>query len=705
MEPAYSTLTLSLHRQGATLTLELEHTDPTSQARIAPVRGEAAFDLAALLEVQHQPEAYGKRLAAQLFHDPALVQRFAHVETAVQATGGWLRLSLRIDPSAQELHGLRWELLRHPTTGAALATSEHVLFSRFMVSTDWRPVRLRARAELRALIAVSAPPAEALARYELAPVDFEGEVTRIEAALGEVSTRTLGGPDHPLTLEALVAGLREGIDVLYVVSHGAFARSTGMPTLFLQDEGGGVAPVKGDVLAERVSELQSGPRLVVLASCQSAGRGDDTDPEHRGHVQATLAGRLADAGVPAVVAMQGFISMATVETMMPVFFQELLRDGQIDRALAAARGVVRGREDHWMPALFLRLTSGRIWYTPGFARGKGDDTWKRLILPVRQGKLVPILGPGVRESISGSSFELARKMAEKHGFPLAAYEWDDLPRVTQYISVKESRFNVVQEYQAQLTANLVALHRHSLPEESLQNPRLGPLLAQISRQLREADPDDPYRALAELPASVYVTTNFDPVLAGALTDAQRKPQRISSRWRYKRSPEQPGAPVGEVDAQSPLIFHALGAFGKDGDDTLVLTEDDYFEYLIATASDRLMPAVVESALVDNSLLFLGFRLTDWSFRVLFRLIMSLPGKERLKQYCHVAVQVDPDLHTMADIDGAKSYLAQYFDTEANIDIYWGTPREFLAQLRAELARTGGVAAAADEDDGDDDWDF
>jgi hypothetical protein len=59
-----------------------------------------------------------------------------------------------------------------------------------------------------------------------------------------------------------------------------------------------------------------------------------------------------------VIAMQGFITMATVEKMMPAFFGELLRDGQIDRALAAARGKVRSRADAWMPALYTRLTAG-----------------------------------------------------------------------------------------------------------------------------------------------------------------------------------------------------------------------------------------------------------------------------------------------------------------------------------------------------------
>ena len=359
-----------------------------------------------------------------------------------------------------------------------------------------------------------------------------------------------------------------------------------------------------------------------------------------------------------------------------------------------------------MPALFLRLTEGRIWYTPGFGGDDAEEIWRVLLKPVQAGKLVPILGPGLLEQICGTSFHTARQLAEKHSFPMADTQWDDLPRVTQFLSVKQSRFNVVREYQDQLTEDLVAQNSNWLPEEAVRKPKLGKLLAQVADHRREQDPTDPYQVLAELPASVYLTTNFDPVLARALKVNDRPPRRLLSRWRYGKSPQPADdAPPGELSAKSPLIYHVLGAFGKDTDDTLVITEDDYFDYLISTAAGRLMPAEVESALVDNSLMFLGFRLTDWSFRVLFRLMMSLPGRERLKEYCHVAVQVDPEMHTVEDVESAKAYLADYFDQEANIAIYWGSAAEFLKQLHEELSKAGDLDDEEEGEEDDDEWDF
>jgi hypothetical protein len=276
MDNQYFTLSISLHRIDQAYRVELTHSDPGSQAQVAPLRGGAAIAPPALLELEARPADYGMALARQLFSDPDVAQRFTQVETAAQAAGSFLRVLVCIDPSAQELQALRWELLRHPRSGAALGTSETVLLSRFMVSRDWRPVKLRARAELTALIAVSAPPD--VERLGLAPVDHAGEFDRIRAALGDLEVRTLGGPGSPFTIDRLIDELRRGVDILYLVSHGVFRRDTGVPALILQDDAGAAKPILGEELAARIGELQKGPRLVVLASCQSAGDGRSSPP-------------------------------------------------------------------------------------------------------------------------------------------------------------------------------------------------------------------------------------------------------------------------------------------------------------------------------------------------------------------------------------------------------------------------------------------
>lgn len=687
LEALYWSLEATIFRLGDAYYLELSHQDPENSARLPPIRGLAPLDLPELLQLQGQAEDYGVALARMLFAEPTLLERLGEVEVGVESRGHFLRLVISVDPTAQELHSLRWELLRHPRTGVVWATSERVVLSRLMVSRDWRPVQLRARSELVALVAVSAPVGPGFSARGLMDVDYHAELERIRPALTGMHLRLIGGPQAPLSLSSLVAALREGVDLLVLVAHGIFGRTNKKPALLLQEPGGDVEVVLVEDLATRVAELQRAPRLVVLASCGSAGQGEAL--AGRGSVQTTLAARLSDAGVPAVIAMQGDISHTTMAELLPTLFAELHKDGRIDRALAVARGVVRSRPDFWMPALFVRLLDGRLWYTPGFRNKDGAKIWQKLLPAARRGKLVPVLGPGLLASACGDSFAVARTLAAAHQFPLAAHEWDDLPRVSQYLSVTDSRYNVIRTYEERLVEEIRQIHGSRLPPEELpprggQPPDLHRLLGLVGTRLRAENPSDVHTLLAKLKASVYVTTNYDELLEEALRAGGRQPSTLNSRWRNGQSPEGPPTSVlPEAREGTPLVYHVFGLFGND--DSLVLTEDDYFDFLIGTAAEDLAPPEVEAALVDNALLFLGFRLTDWRFRVLFRLLRNLPGKDLMRRHCHVAVQMDPELQTMENVEGAREYLRRYFQNEAQIEIFFGSAEDFLGSLHAALA--------------------
>ncbi len=693
----YPELEIGLHRLAAeAVQVELRFCDPASEAEVPSEKGPAALDLAELLTLQQDPRAYGEALAAQVFADERVRGLYSRVKTAVEASGRFLRLRLLVGPSAPELHGLRWELLRDPETRAPLATSEKTLFSRFMVSQDWRPVKLRRKTELAALIAVAAP--SDLATYKLAAVDLDGEIARAREGLGGIRSTVLGR-EEPLTLERLTAALRregdEGIDVLYLVCHGILVRGQ-LPYLFLQDDDGKAARIEGAALAERLRELPEPPRLVVLASCESGGTAD-------GATQAALAPRLAEAGVTAVVAMQGQISMETVKQAIPVFFSELGKDGQIDRAFAVARGTVRDRVDAWMPALYLRLKSGRLWYEPGFA-GEADEEdrlkrWRSIAGSVRQGHCVPILGPDLGEHLYGTARERADRLAAAHGFPLEPRDRTDLAKVTQYLAVTQSRQYVRDAVADQLKSEIRRRH-----PEVAQEPKL--FEAIVKRTRGEAGEGDPFSILAGLEASVYVTASPDPVLLLSLLAANRKPKALYCKWRKTRDNHPAEPPYEGVSLpESPVVYYPFGVSRKGEEDSLVLTEDDFLDYLIAAADYKLIPTVVRGTVVRSSLLFLGFTLDDLSFRVLFRLIMSLEGSSQLGDYAHVGVQVDPEAHNLADIDRARDYLEEYFGTGRDaprIDIYWGTAADFLRELREHLD-TAAEATVPMAEETEDEW--
>ena len=455
----------------------------------------------------------------------------------------------------------------------------------------------------------------------------------------------------------------------------------GQPRLWLEDEIGNVAVTAGGELVTRLRELQQQPRLVVLASCQSAGTGEAAHSTDDGAL-AALGPRLAETGIPAVVAMQGNVSMQTVSRFMPLFFRELQKDGQIDRAVAVARSAVRNSYDYWMPVLFMRLRSGRIWYTPGLDAGPpGFDKWDALLNHISRGRCTPILGYGLIEPLLGSSREIAQRWAETYRFPLAPDDRDDLPQVAQYLSVQQDKAFLRDELNSYLRNELLRRYGPDLTGDAT-GATLDQLLLKVGARQREINRIEPHKVLAHLPCSIYITTKPDTLLSEALTDAGREPKVEVCRWNEKieLSPSiYDDDPTYRPDLKQPLVYHLFGKL--DQDDSLVLTEDNYFDYLIGvTTNKQLIPPPVRRALTDTALLFLGFQMDDWNFRVLFRSLMSQEGRARRDDYTHVAVQIDPQGSHILEPELARRYLERYFG-KADISIFWGSLEEFIKELR------------------------
>jgi hypothetical protein len=668
--PAYAELEIGLHRsQPGTYDVEIRLNDPDSDGEIAPARGSVEIDFEDFLPLTRDPVQYGALLTRCIFPDGDLRTLFGKAKAVLDHSERLLRLRLLIGPSASELHALRWELLLDPETNLPFATSERVLFSRFMLSRDWRVVKLRPKTALKAVVAVAAP--SDLAKYNLADVPLDAEILRAGAALKGVDVTVLG-KQQPCTLERLVDAIRQGPDILYLVCHGVLIKNS-EPYLFLQTEAGITDRVKGSDFAARISELPQPPRLIVLASCESAGV-DDGRPV----VQASLAPRLADAGVPAILAMQGKISMQTVELGMPIFFRELMVDGQIDRAVAVMRRSVQKQADSWMPALFLRLRGGRIWYVPGFAGDKGEfEQWKSICRFVRNGEFVPVVGADVTSHIVGVPAEIAFDLASENGFPLSTYDRADPAKVAQFISTKTG----TKDLRNSVRDAMLRRVRRKAKELNIESVAGPDLLGAVVDKLYE-DENDPCRILSDLNAKVYVTANANSALELMLKKAGKAPAGVVSQWRdERRDPRTEPTFQGAPTPDKPLVYYVYGQIKRE--ETWVLTEDDFFDYLIRTSKYDLMPLVVSDALTTNSLLFLGFALDDWKFRILFRTIMAKGGSSHLADYNHVGVQLDPDEHTAGDAERAKRYLERYF-SKSEIDIYWGTTTEFLRELRDRL---------------------
>ncbi len=294
---------------------------------------------------------------------------------------------------------------------------------------------------------------------ELAQTDVKPRLTQVKVAKNTASQRRAGSAGGRrrssdqrraiFTLDEIKARLDQGFDILYLVCHGALLRedendanSALLPKLVLQNAGNGKASlVDAGHLAETVRRLHADkrPRLVVLASCQSAGQGQVQEPSSvDGGALASAGPMLVDAGVPAVLAMQDNITMNTVKIYTPGFFKNLLEHGQVDRAMAEARSLISSRRDWWVPVLYLRLSGGRLWYEPGFARDDNNEySWDGLLNNIEKGLGVPILGFGLVESLFGRPEEIARGWAEHSLYPFLPHAQQEMPQVAQYLSLRD----------------------------------------------------------------------------------------------------------------------------------------------------------------------------------------------------------------------------------------------------------------------------
>jgi hypothetical protein len=128
-------------------------------------------------------------------------------------------------------------------------------------------------------------------------------------------------------------------------------------------------------------------------------------------------------------------------------------------------------------------------------------------------------------------------------------------------------------------------------------------------------------------------------------------------------------------------------FGSDEEvGSLVLTQDNYLDYLVQVSAEmERIPNYIWAALANSCLMFLGYRLNDWEFRVILRGLVAT--REQRRSFKHVAVQLEFDDDGLPDAAAVQSFLQQYFQ-DAEINVFWGSVQQFVAELREQWEATG-----------------
>jgi DNA-binding SARP family transcriptional activator len=274
-----------------------------------------------------------------------------------------------------------------------------------------------------------------------------------------------------------------------------------------------------------------------------------------------------------------------------------------------------------------------------------NDQIDEVVKALAAGRLVPVLGPGAAND------ELAAFLAERFECPPG--HAGGLARVSQYVTARNGVGPLWDELHA-------ALDRDVEPDP------LHAWLASLSPILRAR----------ELPHQLVVTTALDTAVERAYAEAGEELDVVSyiaagrDRGRFLHTaPDGKAVVVDEPNAydglsleRRPVLLKVHGGVDRGAArewESFAVSEDDHIDYLAADAGGT-VPVTLAARLRRSHLLFLGYRVDDWSLRVFLRRVW---GRDRLA-YRSWAVQpaaegVARELWRERDVEVYDCALAEY----------------------------------------------
>jgi hypothetical protein len=320
-----------------------------------------------------------------------------------------------------------------------------------------------------------------------------------------------------------------------------------------------------------------------------------------------------------------------------------------------------------------------------------DYHYRSIAEELAGGRMIPFLGAGANLADRGSQTwerqspflpngsELAGHLVERGNYPRRGDH--DLLRVSQYVEaeVKEARlYRFLREVFVEPEHPPTSLHR---------------LLARVARYL--ADEGRPQLVLA--------TTNYDDLIERAL-DEQELPcdvvwydarQKSASRGRFlHRAPGK--EPVAVMQAndykglplalERPAVLKLHGCFNPASapddarEDSYVITEDSYIDYLSGIDVGDLVPIALWQQMTQRSFLFLGYSLSDWNMRVILNRIWRAQKLEE-KSW---AIQREPRLRDGTVDQEASKIERKLWDTRDNIELVYRELDEYVRDLESRL---------------------
>ena len=616
---------------------------------------------------------YAAELERRIF-PPGPVEVLLH-RALERSAGRPLTLRISIDPTASDLHELDWETLPAAPAFAELPNDAEIVFTRYVSPGEeiWPKPQIRSKPGEIGVVLVDR-------RLEPRPAEHQAYTEAFEA-LRLKCTRLAA--DAPLAaadpIEAAIALV--SVDL----TPDPFAIR-----LSWTEDGGRAVVVPAEEAVASLRRHLGGAQILIL---DTVATGDAKELAAHTQARLSLAADIAATGFCAVVTCAATLDPASWKWFLELYLPALARTGNIDRAAHEARAGMPP-EDAWKPAVLTRLRTGQIWLQPTFV-GNGGSSWDLVVDRVREGTVVPILGPGLSEYLVRSREEIAEQLAEQCHFPLARSERSDLRKVAQYVATTQEPRQVIRQFLS--AVRTYTTDRYGKAVQGLADD--GPLedeLELLWREVLARRADDPYRLVARMRAPVYLTTALHPFLSLAIRDHLRDGaggegalprDRILTLDKGILGAEEDCDELGlTLDQAEPLVYYLFGRVERQS--SLVLTQDDHFRFLLKFKEQwHSLPESVTDAFSDSALLFLGFDLNSWDFRAIFRAFLEHEGSRQLRKIPHVAVQISPDDDRLTDPERTRDYLVEYFGQISEKPlVFLGSAHDFLSELDKRCKR-------------------
>jgi len=309
-----------------------------------------------------------------------------------------------------------------------------------------------------------------------------------------------------------------------------------------------------------------------------------------------------------------------------------------------------------------------------------DDHYASIVEKLAGGRMIPFLGAGANLCDRGdevwepgrpflpSGSELARHLAQRGRYPEP--EDPDLLRVSQYVDNARG--------EDELYLYLREVFASAYPPTSLHR-----LLARVAALLPAAG----------LPQLLAVTTNYDDLLEVALAEEglefdvvwYEAKQNSAERGRFvHRAPGRTPVAIARPNKytglpmvlERPAILKLHGCLVREsaGNDSYVITEDSYIDYLSNGDVGTMVPISLWQRMSSTSFLFLGYSLSDWNMRVILNRIWGT-RKLAARSWTIQREPVDPNLSKIEET---------LWDNKEMVELVYCELSEYTKQLEAKL---------------------